>query len=68
MSMDAAESAPFLSDAGHDASRPTDRRYVSKDKQLEKLRSRLSHERRNGTGTCSMVSACKGCRADEVYL
>ncbi|KIK99714.1 hypothetical protein PAXRUDRAFT_30357 [Paxillus rubicundulus Ve08.2h10] len=67
-SVDAAESAPLLSDAGSSTPRPVERRFVSKDKQMEKLRSRLSFERRNGTTPCSMVSACKGCSPGGVYL
>ncbi|KIJ70411.1 hypothetical protein HYDPIDRAFT_105122 [Hydnomerulius pinastri MD-312] len=68
MSMDAAESAPLLSDAGNAARRSTERRFVAKDKQLEKLRSRLSFERKNGIAPCSTVNACGSCKAGTVYL
>ncbi|KAH7888077.1 hypothetical protein F5I97DRAFT_1936078 [Phlebopus sp. FC_14] len=68
MSVDLAESDPLLSDHGVDTGRPTERKFVSKDKQLEKLRSRLSLEREYGDGLCSVVSPCKGCRVGEVFL
>ncbi|KAG6333765.1 hypothetical protein ID866_5327 [Astraeus odoratus] len=66
-SLDMMESAPS-SDTGDNVPRTTERRFVSRDKQLEKLRSRLSLEKFVGTGPCSMVSACKGCMAGEVNL
>jgi hypothetical protein len=68
ISVDAAQSAPLLSDAGGSTPRLAERKFVSKNKQMEKLRSRLSFERRNGIAPCSMVSACKGCSAGDVYL
>lgn len=43
-------------------------RFISKARQLEKLRSRLSSEKSDGMMPCSMVSACKGCSAGDVYL
>jgi len=67
-SPDSMESASLLSGAGGHVPRATERRFVSRDKQLEQLRSRLSLEKSTGAGSCSMVSACKGCRAGEVYL
>ncbi|KAF8138121.1 hypothetical protein EV363DRAFT_1427071 [Boletus edulis] len=48
--------------------RPAERRFVSKVRQLEKLRSRFSLEKKNGIMPCSMVGACKGCSAGNVYL
>ncbi|KAF9224338.1 hypothetical protein BS17DRAFT_703418 [Gyrodon lividus] len=68
MSVDAAESAPLLSNAGNCTPRPAEWRFVSKDKQLEKLRNRLSFERKNGMVPCSTMSACKGCSAGDISL
>ncbi|KAL4075685.1 hypothetical protein J3A83DRAFT_4088091 [Scleroderma citrinum] len=67
-SLDSAKSASLLSSDGDYVRRAAERRLVPRDKQLERLRSRLSLERSTGASSCSMVSACKGCRAGEVYL
>lgn len=67
-SPDASESVPLMSGADNHAQCTTERRFVCRDKQLEKLRSRLSRETPMGSGSCFMVSACKGCRAGEVSL
>ena len=61
----AATTASLLSGT----TRPAQRKFISKAKQLEKLRSRLSLEKKNGILPCSMVGACKGCSAsNDVYL
>ncbi|KAI6122819.1 hypothetical protein EDD17DRAFT_1473555 [Pisolithus thermaeus] len=67
-SPDASESVPLMSGADNHAQCTTERRFVCRDKQLEKLRSRLSLGTPMGSGSCFMVSACKGCRAGEVSL
>lgn len=66
--VEAADSADSLSGVGSAATHPCQRRFVSKARQLEKLRSRLSLEKKNGMTPCCMVSACKGCDAGDVYL
>lgn len=65
---DGFESVPLMSCAEDHAQCTTERGFVCRDKQLEKLKSRLSQETFTGTGSCFMVSACKGCRATEVSL
>ncbi|KAI5982282.1 hypothetical protein EDC04DRAFT_2844362 [Pisolithus marmoratus] len=65
---DVLESVSLMSSADNHAQCTTERRFVCKDKQLEKLRSRLSQETLMGTSSCYMVSACNGCRANEVSL
>lgn len=67
-SVEAADSAASLSGIYNGATGPAQRRFVSKAKQLEKLRSRFSLEEKNGMTPCSTVSACKGCSARDVYL
>jgi len=47
---------------------PAERRYVSKDKQLEKLRSRLGQERHTKCIGNLQVDVCRTCRTGEVCL
>lgn len=66
--VEAADSAASLSDIDNGVTRPVQWRFVSRAKQLGKLRSRFSLEKKNGMTPCSTVSACKGCSAGDVYL
>ena len=65
-STEAAVTVASLSNNG--TTHPAQRNFVSKARQLEKLRSRFSLEKKNGMSPCSMVGACKGCSAGNVYL
>lgn len=67
-SVEAADTAVSLSGIDNGANRPAKQRFVSRSRQLEKLRSRFSLEKKNGITPCSTVSACKGCSAGDVYL
>jgi len=48
--------------------RPLEKKYISKEKQLEKLRSRLNQERKVNYGGHLQVDACKACGTREVSL
>lgn len=67
-SVSTTDSANLLPGVGSGATCPDQRGFVSKARQLEKLRSRLDFEKKDGIMPCSMVSACKGCSATEVYM
>ncbi|KAG9317147.1 hypothetical protein JVU11DRAFT_1339 [Chiua virens] len=66
--VETADNATSLPSVGNDATRPAQRGFVPKARQLEKLRSKISLEKKNGILPCSMVRACKGCSAGDVYL
>ncbi|KAG8218326.1 hypothetical protein J3R82DRAFT_3940 [Butyriboletus roseoflavus] len=66
--VEAADNAASLSGIDNGATCPAQWKFASRARQLEKLRSRFSLEKKDGITPCSTVSACKGCSAGDVYL
>ncbi|KAG1863665.1 hypothetical protein F4604DRAFT_1784463 [Suillus subluteus] len=65
---DAAEAtSPFIS-ACPGVRRLIERRFVSRDQQLEKLRNRLGNNHINGIGRCLAVAPCGACKGADIFL
>ena len=65
------KSSGFLSprSTGQQLSRgPIEKKYVSKDKQAEKLRIRINQERKTNRRGPSHIDVCRKCTAETVYL
>jgi hypothetical protein len=62
--------SPGSTSAGSAIGKPSSdvKKYVSKEKQLEKLRSRLDQERKANCRGRLQVDACRACGTGKVYL
>ncbi|KAH7916712.1 hypothetical protein BJ138DRAFT_995052 [Hygrophoropsis aurantiaca] len=66
-SLSATLSTPLASDIGSSIRSSTERKHVSRDKQLEKLRRQLDHDHRTGS-RCLAVHACNCCHGGDVFF
>ncbi|KIK42998.1 hypothetical protein CY34DRAFT_804324 [Suillus luteus UH-Slu-Lm8-n1] len=65
---DVAEAAsPFTSDCPG-VRRSIERRFVSRDQQLEKLKNRLGDNHINGIGRCLTVAPCGACKGADIFM
>jgi hypothetical protein len=65
---DVAEAAsPFTSDCPG-VRRSIERRFVSRDQQLEKLKNRLGDNHINGIGRCLAVAPCGACKGADIFM
>lgn len=65
---DVAEAAPSFSSACPGVQRSIERRFVSRDQQLEKLRNRLGNNHINGIGRCLAVAPCGAGKGANIFL
>ncbi|OAX43098.1 hypothetical protein K503DRAFT_766195 [Rhizopogon vinicolor AM-OR11-026] len=63
----AAEAVSLFASARPGVRRSAERRFVSRDQQLEKLRNRLGDDH-NGIGHCLAVNACGSCKNANIFL
>lgn len=65
---DVAEAAsPFTSDYPG-IRRSTERRFISRDQQLEKLKNRLGNNHIDGIGRCLAVAPCGACKGADIFM
>lgn len=65
---DVAEAtSPFTSDCPG-VRRSIERRFVSRDQQLEKLKNRLGNNHINGIGRCLTVAPCGACKGADIFM
>ncbi|OJA07685.1 hypothetical protein AZE42_01879 [Rhizopogon vesiculosus] len=64
---DAAEAVSLFASACPGVRRSAERRFVSRDQQLEKLRNRLGDDH-NGIEHCLAVNACGSCKNANIFL
>ncbi|KAG2148046.1 hypothetical protein DEU56DRAFT_106735 [Suillus clintonianus] len=65
---DVAQAASSFTSASHGVRRSIERRFVSRDQQLEKLKNRLGNNHINGIGRCLAVAPCGACKGADVFL
>ncbi|KAG2031550.1 hypothetical protein BDR03DRAFT_927889 [Suillus americanus] len=65
---DVAEAASPFTSACPGVRCSIERRFVSRDQQLEKLRNRLGNYHINGIGRCLAVAPCCACKGTDVFL
>ncbi|KAG0696721.1 hypothetical protein DFH29DRAFT_879180 [Suillus ampliporus] len=64
---DVAEAASLFTSARSGVRRSVERRFVSRDQQLEKLRNRLGNNH-YGIGRCLAVDPCGACKGADIFL
>lgn len=65
---DVAEAASPFTSARPGVRRSNERRFVSRDQQLEKLKNRLGNNYINGIGHCLAVAPCGACKGANIFL
>ncbi|KAG1739823.1 uncharacterized protein EDB91DRAFT_1133922 [Suillus paluster] len=66
---DAAEAASLFTGACPGVRRSAERRFVSREQQLEKLRNRLGNNHNGiGIGRCLAVDPCGACKGADIFL
>ena len=63
----AAEAASLFASVCPGERRSAERKFVSRDQQLEKLRNRLGDDHK-GIGHCLAVNACGSCKGANIFL
>lgn len=65
---DVAEATSPFTSACPGVRRSIERRFISRDQQLEKLRNRLGNNHINGIGHCLAVAPCGACKGADIFL